>query len=187
MPVEDRVEDRVHPDPAGHRVELLADGVLQDAQVGAGRPHRKQVGVGRGLLAGDARLDDLRAAGVPGDVVGDDAADPHLEIGLDDRAVDPDAPAVFRRSQIDERVRVLVGMVDDRHAAERLVAELVPDLVVRHEAVGSERDDHADRRIGDSGRVAFVQENRDQDIRRRQARVVVRDQDRVFPAPELFP
>jgi len=156
VPVENRVQDRVHPDLAGHRVELLADGVLQNAEVGAGRPHRQQVGVGRGLLAGDSRLDDLRAAGVPGDVVGNDAADPHLEIGFDDLAVDPYPPPVFRRSQIDERGRILVGMVDERHPADGFGAELGKDFVVRHEAVGSERDDHADSRIRYSRRVALV-------------------------------
>jgi hypothetical protein len=87
----------------------------------------------------------------------------------------PILKSAFRRSQIDKRSRILVGMVDDRHAAERLGAKLDPDFVVRHEAVGPERDDHGNSRIGHPGRVAFVQENRNHLIRRRQPRVVVRD------------
>jgi hypothetical protein len=78
-------------------------------------------------------------------------------------------------------------MVADRYPADGFGAKFDPDFVVRHEAVGPKRDDHGNRRVGHPGRVAFIQENRDQNIRRRQPRVVVRDQDHILAAPELFP
>ena len=184
--VRNGVQDRGEPDPAGDLVHLLADRVVEDAEVGTRRTDREEVRVGRRCLARYPRLDDLRPPGEAADVVRDDAADADFEVGLEDLPVDVDPAAVFRRPQIDVGCGVPEGVVLDRDALDGLRAEFPEDLGVGHEPVGPQGDDDADIAVRNAGGVAFVEENGNDGLGRGWAGDVVGDEhDLLLPADEV--
>ena len=181
--IEHRIQNGIQSDLAGHQIQFRPHWVFQHSEVRTRRPHRQKMCIRRSVFTRHPGLNNLGSAGITRNVMRDDAADTDLEISFIHVFIDQNPPPVIRETEIHKLGFILVWVIFDPNTSNRFLAEFLHNLVIRHEAMCSQRYDERDLFVGHPGLIAFIQQNGNQLIRRRQSRIIISHEYHVLFAP----
>ena len=187
--VEHHVQGERDPGGLADRADVVVDGVaVGDAP---GRPRIADAGrivqYEDGVERREARRDQLRAAGEPGEEVRFDEPGGDPDVRLAPLAVEPDRDVAAERAPPHHRLRRPRVVVDDAHGVDDLVAEHRPQLLGRVRPVGSGRHEDDDVVEVDDA-VELLEQDRDHHVPGLRPGDVARgDRDRLtagYPLPQ---